>query len=174
MFLSFSPPPQAEGFHLKVARAPAFRLQSILYRFPKDKAEKLISITNVERLHLAAPEWSVNPGDPGAGDEAPARSKHMVPTHSCLWHKHTQAPGPTHTHASHTRRLRFLPHVQPVFCCVSPTWTSCHLQVLLLTHFLVSWGSGDGSLTLSTCGHLDMVCFPKGWWVEGLILRVAV
>lgn len=142
MFLSSSSP-QAEGFHLKVARAPAFRLQSRLYRFPKDKAEKLISITNVERLHLAAPERSVNPGDPGAGDEAPARSKHTVPTHSCLWHKHTQAPGPTHTHASHTRRLRFQPHVQPIFCCVSPTWTSCHL------HFS-SWP------TFSSPGALEM------------------
>lgn len=55
--LFFSPAPHpriAEGFHLEVARALAFRLQSRPYRFPKDKAEKLISITQVERLPCSA------------------------------------------------------------------------------------------------------------------------
>lgn len=100
MFLSSSPPPappRAEGFHLKVARAQAFRLQSTLYRFPKDKAEKLISITNVERLHFSAPERSVNPGGPWAGDEEPATSRHVMPAHSHVWYRHSHVQHPTHT-----------------------------------------------------------------------------
>lgn len=48
-----SPHPSQRGFHLEVARAPACRLQSRPYRFPKDKAEKLISITKVEKLHFS-------------------------------------------------------------------------------------------------------------------------
>lgn len=43
------------GFHLKDARAS--RLVSLLYRFPKDKAEKLISVTKVDRqAALLSPE----------------------------------------------------------------------------------------------------------------------
>lgn len=42
----------------------------------------MISITNVERLHFSAPERSVNPGGPEAGDEELATSRFPY-SHTC-------------------------------------------------------------------------------------------
>lgn len=162
-----SPPPRlpgAEGFHLKVARAQAFRLQSTLYRFPKDKAEKLISITNVERLHFSATERSVNPGGPGAGDEELALNRHVVPTHSLMGYGHSHVQHPAHTHASHMRRLKFQSRLGSaviwLVCCLA--WTSRCLQgsspPTLLPPEVLEMAA---QLKLSSCSDLNMVLFPK-------------
>lgn len=140
-------PSRAEDFHLKVARAQAFRLQSTLYRFPKDKAEKLISITNVEWLHFPAPERNVNPGGPGAGDEEPATSRHVVPAHSHMWYRHSHVQRSTHTHAAHTRRLRFRPGLGHYLACVMLRMDLSLSAGLFSVHFPASGSSGDGGPT---------------------------